>query len=67
MYFLQVGLINKRTFSQLKNQSSPGEINYIQGQFTENNKIREYFYFLDHQGQVSHQKKIIKNELIILL
>lgn len=53
-------LVNKRFASQLSGQAKPPmeineqEQNYTQGQVAENGKIREYFYFLDHQGQVKN-------------
>lgn len=28
------------------------KVEYEQGQFVQDGKIREYFYYLDHQGQV---------------
>ncbi|RNA08198.1 hypothetical protein BpHYR1_046589 [Brachionus plicatilis] len=55
------GLVNQRAYSQLSNQSTPSDIAYVQGQYTENHKIREYFYYLDHQGQLFLDDTKIKN------
>jgi hypothetical protein len=36
-------------------------VNYIQGQSDgQNKKIREYFYYIDHQGQVKLTKWLIR-------
>ncbi|RNA02831.1 hypothetical protein BpHYR1_053473 [Brachionus plicatilis] len=55
------GLVYQRAYSQLSNQSTPSDIAYVQGQYTENHKIREYFYYLDHQGQLFLDDTKIKN------
>lgn len=53
---LKAALINNRNVSQLSGQvKTPGDStsNYVQGQYVENQKVREYFYFLDHHGHVN--------------
>lgn len=42
-----------------EHKSYSTEVNYVQGQSPEN-KIREYFYFIDHQGMVRKQILIKK-------
>lgn len=55
-------MLNYRSVSQLSGQmKTPGDngSSYVQGQYVENQKQREYFYFLDHHGQVFLRSNII--------
>ncbi|CAF0718969.1 unnamed protein product [Brachionus calyciflorus] len=56
-------LINNRCVSQLSGQVNKpdGQDYYVQGQYVENEKTREYFYFIDHQGQLFLDDTKIKN------
>ena len=50
-------ILRKSIFLNYKHLYNVRLINYIQGQTNKN--IREYFYYVDHQGQVCITKEMV--------
>lgn len=55
-----ISSIKRIFFSSIKYARHYGDVSYVQGQSPGKN-LREYFYYIDHQGMVSVLEMLLKS------